>query len=143
MNAMNWGLIGGGEGSQIGFAHRAGSSLDRKFSFVAGALDVDPERGRQFALSLGLDKSRAYGDWREMLRKGFAECFRVLKHDGVLVFKWCEDEIPVSQILALTPEKPLFGNRCGKNAKTHWVTFLKQNTEMTGANPNKGQSHER
>jgi predicted dehydrogenase len=68
MRAINWGLVGGGEGSQIGFAHRAGSSLDRKFSFAAGALDVDPERGRQFALSLGLDESRAYDDWRAMLK---------------------------------------------------------------------------
>ena len=43
------------------------------------------------------------GDWRDMLRKGFLECFRVLKPEGTLVFKWCADEIPVSQILALTP----------------------------------------
>jgi len=86
---------------------------------------------------VGLKYGTLSGDWREMLRKGFAECFRVLKHEGVLVFKWCEDEIPVSQILALTPEKPLFGNRCGKNAKTHWVTFLKQNNELsnTGHQP--------
>lgn len=79
---------------------------------------------------VGLKYGTLSGDWREMLRKGFAECFRVLKHEGVLVFKWCEDEIPVSQILALTPEKPLFGNRCGKTAKTHWVVFLKQNKQI-------------
>lgn len=74
---------------------------------------------------VGLKYGTLAGDWREMLRKGFAECFRVLKHEGVLVFKWCEDEILVSQILALTPEKPLFGNRCGKTAKTHWIVFIK------------------
>lgn len=68
MKAMNWGMVGGGEGSQIGFAHRAGSALDGRFRFAAGALDVDPERGRAFALSLGLDAARAYGDWREMLK---------------------------------------------------------------------------
>lgn len=65
------------------------------------------------------------GDWRKELRKGFSECFRVLKPDGVLIFKWNEHEIPVSQILALTPEKPLFGNRCGKQAKSHWIVFIK------------------
>lgn len=65
------------------------------------------------------------GDWREMLRRGFAECFRVLKPDGVLVFKWNQDEVCVSEILALTPHKPLFGHRSGKQAKTHWVCFLK------------------
>lgn len=65
------------------------------------------------------------GDWREDLRRGFAECFRVLRPEGTLIFKWNEHEIPVSQILALTPEKPLFGNRCGKTAKSHWLVFMK------------------
>ncbi len=65
------------------------------------------------------------GDWREMIRKGFSECFRVLKPDGTLVFKWNEQDIPVSQILDLTPERPLVGQRCGKSAKTHWMVFLK------------------
>lgn len=65
------------------------------------------------------------GDWRDELRKGFAECFRVLKPNGTLVFKWNETDIPVSQILALTAERPLFGNRCGKSNKSHWLTFMK------------------
>lgn len=65
------------------------------------------------------------GDWREDLKAGFAECFRVLKSGGTLVFKWNEFEIPVSQILALTTERPLFGNRCGRASKSHWIVFLK------------------
>lgn len=65
------------------------------------------------------------GDWREELRRGFAECFRVLKDQGTLVFKWNEAEVPVSEILKLTPERPLFGNRGGKNQQTHWVVFIK------------------
>ena len=64
-------------------------------------------------------------DWKHDLRKGFEECFRVLKADGVLVFKWNEHDIPVAQILALTPHKPLFGNRCGKTSKSHWLVFMK------------------
>jgi SAM-dependent methyltransferase len=76
---------------------------------------------------VGLKYGTLKGDWREMLRAGFAECFRVLKPEGALIFKWCEDEIPVSQILALTPERPLFGHKSGKQQKTHWITFLKQN----------------
>ncbi|HEX3089380.1 MAG TPA: Gfo/Idh/MocA family oxidoreductase, partial [Ilumatobacteraceae bacterium] len=67
MKALSWGLIGGGEGSQIGFSHRAASSLDGRFRFVAGALDVDPQRARDYGVSLGLDPARAYGDWKEML----------------------------------------------------------------------------
>ena len=52
--------------------------------------------------------------------------------DGVLIFKWCEDEIPVSRILELTPERPLFGHKSGKQQKTHWVTFMKPNAEFSG-----------
>lgn len=64
-------------------------------------------------------------DWREELKAGFAEGFRVLKPEGVLVFKWNEYQIPVSQVLSLTPAAPLFGNRCGKSAKSHWIVFMK------------------
>lgn len=63
------------------------------------------------------------GDWREMLRKGFAECFRVLKPNGVLVFKWGESQFKVKEILELTPEKPLFGHHTSKT--THWAVFIK------------------
>ena len=64
--------------------------------------------------------------WREDLAAGFSECFRVLAPNGVLIFKWNETQIPVSEVLALTPEKPLVGHRrVGKSADTHWITFLK------------------
>ncbi len=66
------------------------------------------------------------GGWPEMLRAGFAECFRVLRQDGVLIFKWCADEIPVSRILALTPQRPLFGHRSGRQSKTHCIAFIKR-----------------
>ena len=64
---LRWGLIGGGEGSQIGPAHRLGARLDGLFDFVAGALDHRAEEGRAFGRRLGLAPERAYGDWREML----------------------------------------------------------------------------
>lgn len=64
--------------------------------------------------------------WQDDLRLGFAECFRVLKQNGTLIFKWNEVDIPLREILALTPEKPLYGHRSGKKAQTHWVAFLKQ-----------------
>ncbi len=67
MNKLNWGMIGGGEGSQIGPAHRLGSGLDGLFNFTAGALDHRPDEGRQYGQRLGLDADRSYGDWREML----------------------------------------------------------------------------
>lgn len=67
MGRLNWGLIGGGEGSQIGPAHRIGAAIDGEFAFVAGALDHRPEAGRAFGQRLGLAADRSYGDWREML----------------------------------------------------------------------------
>lgn len=63
--------------------------------------------------------------WQEDLKQGFAECFRVLKRNGTLIFKWNEDQIPISEILKLTDYKPLYGHRSGKAAKTHWIAFLK------------------
>lgn len=65
------------------------------------------------------------GDWREELSNGFAECFRVLKPEGTLIFKWSEDQVPVSEVVALANSDPLFGNRCGRSAKSHWIVFLK------------------
>ncbi|MEG1825443.1 MAG: methyltransferase domain-containing protein, partial [Cloacibacillus sp.] len=46
-------------------------------------------------------------DWREDLRKGFSECFRVLKPEGILIFKWSEIQIPVKNVLCLAGQKPL------------------------------------
>lgn len=63
--------------------------------------------------------------WKDDLAKGFAECFRVLKPNGVLIFKWNESDILLREILALTPVQPLFGHRSGKAQKTHWVSFMK------------------
>ena len=75
MARLNWGMIGGGEGSQIGPAHRLGAGLDGEFAFVAGALDHRPEAGSDYGQRLGLDPDRSYGNWREMLEgeKGRAD----------------------------------------------------------------------
>jgi hypothetical protein len=62
------------------------------------------------------------GDWQGMISKGFGECFRVLKPGGTLIFKWAETQIPITKILALTPEKPLFGHKT--NRHTRWIVFI-------------------
>lgn len=67
------------------------------------------------------------GDWREDLRKGFSECFRVLDSDGVLVFKWNETQVKVGEVLALTPVQPLFGHVSGRKGLTHWLVFMTPN----------------
>jgi hypothetical protein len=70
-------------------------------------------------------------NWRDDLRAGFSECFRVLDSDGVLVFKWNETQVKVREVLALTPHAPLFGHTSGKKAGTHWMVFMKPNEKLS------------
>ena len=64
-------------------------------------------------------------EWQEDLKCGFSECFRVLENNGILIFKWNKTQIKVSEILKLTNQKPLFGHMSGKQSNTHWITFMK------------------
>jgi SAM-dependent methyltransferase len=102
---------------------------DNRFALVV----FDPPHIENFGPNSWMAKKygRLSAGWRDDLRQGFAECFRVLRPEGVLIFKWNDTRFPVSQVLALTPERPLFGNRCGKSNKTHWVTFMKPTTKPT------------
>lgn len=96
---------------------------DDSFSLVV----FDPPHTFAGERSLTAKKyGRLLPGWREEITRGFAECFRVLCPGGTLIFKWNEHRVPVSQILKLTPEQPLFGQRCGTTAKTHWIVFQKQ-----------------
>ena len=74
---------------------------------------------------LALKYGKLEQDWREDIRKGFAECFRVLKPHGHLIFKWNETQIPVREVLALTDQKPLVANKMPKQTGTHWIIFIK------------------
>ena len=60
--------------------------------------------------------------WPEDIKKGFEECFRVLEPNGILIFKWNEEQIKLSEVLKLAPQEPLFGD---KRSKTHWLVFMK------------------
>ena len=64
--------------------------------------------------------------WQDEIGKGFAECFRVLKPNGTLIFKWNETSIPIKEVLKLTNEKPVIGHPSGKRMGTHWVLFIKK-----------------
>lgn len=68
---------------------------------------------------------RLSDDWRSDLRAGFAECFRVLEAEGVLVFKWNESQVKLAEVLALTPHQPMFGQVSGRSGMTHWLVFMK------------------
>lgn len=75
--------------------------------------------------------SKKYGrlnpdTYKSDLKQGFKECFRVLKENGVLIFKWSEIDVKTSEIIALSPVPPLFGHRSGKLSKTQWIVFMKR-----------------
>ena len=65
-NSIRWAMVGGGRGSQIGYIHRSAALRDSTFVLVAGAFDLDPERGRAFGVGLGVAPERCYPDYQAM-----------------------------------------------------------------------------
>ena len=63
--------------------------------------------------------------WPQMLHDGFKECMRVLKPDGVLIFKWAETQISATDVWKAIGQKPLFGHHSGKKSNTFWGCFMK------------------
>lgn len=61
-------------------------------------------------------------NWKDELKKGFNECWRVLKNNGTLLFKWNETDIRVSEMIKLFGRPPLLFN---KRDKTHWIVYFK------------------
>ncbi len=61
-------------------------------------------------------------DWKEYLRKGFNECWRVLKPEGTLIFKWNEDQIRYSELTEIFPSKPVIKH---SKDKTSFTVFFK------------------
>ena len=53
-------------------------------------------------------------NWQDDVRKGFAECWRVLRPGGTLVFKWSDLQVKLGEVLPLMPARPLFGFRRGR-----------------------------
>ncbi|VDA29634.1 hypothetical protein BANRA_00022 [Klebsiella pneumoniae] len=50
--SLRWGMVGGGGTSQIGYSHRCAALRDNVYTLLAGALDVNAERGRAFGEQL-------------------------------------------------------------------------------------------
>lgn len=63
--------------------------------------------------------------WEDTLRSGFHECLRVLKPEGVLIFKWSEVQIPAEKVRRAIGQRPLFGHHSGKKMGTFWGCFMK------------------
>lgn len=93
---------------------------DNSFKVVV----FDPPHLREAGTGSWLAKK--YGilpkDWKMYLKQGFDECLRVLEPDGLLVFKWNDDQIKFSEVINTLGKKPLLGDQRGK---TRWVVFIK------------------
>lgn len=63
--------------------------------------------------------------WETDIKEGFDECMRVLEPNGVLIFKWNEIRIKLSQLLKVIKVEPLFGHTSGKHGRTIWLSFMK------------------
>jgi predicted dehydrogenase len=61
------GMVGGGEGSNIGETHRYAARIDNRYELLAGVFATDPTRSRAFAEQLGLSPDRRYGTWQELI----------------------------------------------------------------------------
>ncbi len=66
---LRWGMVGGGRGSQIGYIHRSAGRRDGLFELVAGAFDVDAQRGLEFGKNIGVKEERCYASYAEMIAK--------------------------------------------------------------------------
>ena len=97
---------------------------DNTFSLVV----FDPPHRYGLSESWILKRYGTYDTKEEMLDnivQGFRECMRVLRPDGVLVFKWAEIQIPTPDIIKAIGYKPLFGHHSGKKSNTNWLCFMK------------------
>lgn len=63
--------------------------------------------------------------WQCDLKQGFDESMRVLDDYGVLIFKWNERDVKVSQLIEIFGQKPLFGHTSRRNSETIWMCFMK------------------
>ncbi|WP_373099493.1 MULTISPECIES: Gfo/Idh/MocA family protein [Pasteurellaceae] len=74
---IRWAMVGGGRGSQIGYIHRCAALRDFSFELVAGAFDIDAQRGKDFGKNLHVDATRCYPDYKTL----FAE--EAKRPDGI------------------------------------------------------------
>lgn len=62
-------MIGGGPGSFIGAIHRMAAAMDGEIELVCGAFSSDAQKSKQTGASLYLPAERAYGSYKEMIRR--------------------------------------------------------------------------
>ena len=106
---LRLGMVGGGHGAYIGNIHRLAARLDGQWYLVAGAFDVDPDRGRAFAIGQGLDPARSYGSAADLIA---GEAVRADRVDAVAICTPNFTHYPIARALIeagfdVICEKPL------------------------------------
>ena len=66
---LRLGMIGGGEGAFIGAVHRIAARIDGEYELVCGAFSSDAEKSKRSGVALGIDTSRAYSSYQELIEK--------------------------------------------------------------------------
>jgi predicted dehydrogenase len=66
---LKLGMVGGGPGAFIGAVHRTAALMDGEYQLVAGAFSSDPAKCRERAAQWGVEPSRAYASWRDLLAR--------------------------------------------------------------------------
>lgn len=64
-------------------------------------------------------------EWQTFLHDAFAECWRVLKDNGTLIFKWNEYQIGLQDVITAIGHIPVYAQKQPKQNKTHWMCFVK------------------
>ncbi|OCX64434.1 oxidoreductase [Thioclava sp. SK-1] len=67
MRPLRWGMVGGGRTGQVGYKHRTGALRDGTYQLVAGAFDLDAQRGREFGTNLGVASDRCYATYQDLI----------------------------------------------------------------------------
>lgn len=107
---LRWGMVGGGRTGQVGYKHRTGALRDGTYQLMAGAFDLDVERGRDFGTKLGVAADRCYATYQDLIA---GESGRTDRVDVVSVAtpNFTHFEITKALLLAgfhVICEKPLF-----------------------------------
>ena len=106
------GMVGGGQGADIGKTHRFGMRLDDRYSLEAGVFGRDAEQSARIAGSLGIAPGRSYAGYAEMAE---AEANRPDGIDVVVVATPNDSHFPIAKAflengIAVVCEKPLTGD---------------------------------
>lgn len=91
---LRLGMVGGGEGAYIGNIHRISVRLDGAFQLVAGAFDIDAQRGHRFASTQGIDPARSYDNFKAMIE---AENSRPDRIDAVAICTPNHTHFPIAK----------------------------------------------